>query len=353
MLQLYNVEIRTRRQVSGGQEASTEEHTVDDLGEFGLIDRISAVVGVSGAIAGIGDDTAVLDVGGAGYLLATVDMQVEGVHFSRTAATPLQIGRKAIAVNISDIAAMGGVPSYALVSLALSGKESTRFVDDLYAGMTAECRTHGAAIVGGNVTRTEGPVAIDVVLLGAVPRDEVVLRSGAQTGDALCVTGSLGNATAARLGRAAGIITSETALGQWIDDHMVPNPRVNAGRSLARSGLATAMIDISDGLSGDVGHLCAASGVGAELHGEYIPVTTEVERIAELLERDPLDLALSGGEDYELLLSVPENRILEARAACAPLPLHRIGTVTPQEAGIVLELAGVRRPLEREAWRHF
>jgi thiamine-monophosphate kinase len=167
------------------------EESIGALGEFGLIERIRNLIGPTTAVVGIGDDAAVLDVGSPDYLLATADMLVQGVHFGDD-ADPETLGRHALAVNLSDIAAMGGTPTFALTSLALPNSTTQGFAEGLYLGLRAEARRFDVAIVGGNISSTEGPVVIDVTLLGVVPRDELLLREGAQPGDALVVSGVLG-----------------------------------------------------------------------------------------------------------------------------------------------------------------
>jgi thiamine-monophosphate kinase len=286
---------------------------LDELGEFGLIARLTADIGTrSDVVLGVGDDAAVLDLGGEALLVATVDALVEGRHFLREVATPEQIGHRALAVNLSDIAAMGAEPLWALVSLLVPPQLPVEVLDGVYAGFRALAGRFGVALVGGNVAATDGPLAIDVTLLGRVPRGRVLTRAGGQPGDLLLVTGTLGAA-------AAGVLSSTPPAGLARDvllrarqAQLEPQPRVDEGRALAEAGVVTAMLDASDGLAADLGHLCEQSGVGAELEAESIPVDPAATATAAALGRDALDLALAGGEDYELLFSVhPGN---EARA---------------------------------------
>jgi thiamine-monophosphate kinase len=320
---------------------------VSDIGEFGLIERIAARLDRLTAVVGIGDDAAVLPLSGDEYLLATTDMLVEDVHFRREEMTPRALGRRALAVNLSDIAAMGGKPTFALTSIALPPDTSVAFVDELYAGLAAEARAFDVAIVGGNVTSTEGPISVDITLLGVVPRDEVALRSGARPGDALAVTGYLGNAAGYRL-------TREPESGRHGEEPPLPVPRVAEARALVSGGMVHAMLDVSDGLGSDAQHLARASGVGLVLYGERLPISIKARSAAQVLDVSALDLALYGGEDYELLIALPEDYVELARARLGKTQLAVIGTVLPADQGCMLErFGGTREPLRPGGWTHF
>lgn len=325
------------------------DRTVRDVGEFGLIDRISSIVGSPGAVVGIGDDAAVLDQPGSNYLLATVDMLVEGVHFPAGAAG-IAVGRRAMAINLSDVAAMGGTPTAALTSLALPPDTLLARVEQIYHGLSEEAKTFGVAIVGGNVTRTPGPLSLDVVLFGTVAKEEVVLRSGAQAGDVLAVTGVLGREAARRMTRdRAGSSREKTE-----PELSVPEPRVAAGRALASGHLAHAMLDVSDGLGSDLYHLARASEVGAVVYEEALPIALEARTSAAAQGVNPLDLALFGGEDYELLIAVAPDAVQRGAAVLGSVPLYSIGTVLPVDQGVLIEREGGRRePLRAGGWRHF
>lgn len=320
------------------------DETIPDLGEFGLIDRIHELVGTGGAVVGIGDDAAVLDVGSPEYLLATVDMLVEGVHFPND-ADPFDLGRRALAVNLSDIAAMGGTPTFALVSLALPAGTPTQFVETLYLGLRDEARAFGVSLVGGNMTSTRGPLAVDVTLLGRVPRGEVLRRSGARPGDLLVVSGTLGERTAQRLLHERDPASPPAS---------VPEPRIALGRALASGGLARAAIDLSDGLGSDLHHLARQSGVGAVLRSPPFPISLETFNAATHLGLDPLQLALYGGEDYELLLAIPPDRFNEAFSAANGVTLHVVGEITESGEGVRMQHPnGESWPVEARGWRHF
>lgn len=311
--------------------------SLSDVGEFGVIERLQRILGTAAVPVGIGDDAAVLDVGGPDYLLATVDMQVEGVHFLPS-ADARAVGQRALAVNLSDIASMGGLPTYALVSIAAQKELKVSYLEDLYQAM-AECAAqYSMSIVGGNLSGTSGPLAIDVTLLGSVPRDEVVLRRGARPGDALFVSGFLGAAAA----------------GRRVPPLPPPEPRVRLGRLIARNHLASAMLDISDGLAGDIHHLTAASGVGAVIEEHRLPIAAAAVEAARLDGLPPSHPALFGGEDYELLLAAHPDSVEALESLSAGVPLTRVGRIVPRAEGVTLhDLSGARVSLPPAGWQHF
>jgi thiamine-monophosphate kinase len=339
-----------------------EAMRLEDLGEFELIDRLTQLTSSLGARAdvalGIGDDAALLDPGGESLVAATIDALVEGRHFLLSSATPEEIGHKALAVNLSDLAAMGAEPCWALVSLLVPPSLEVSILDGVYAGLRDEAHHYGVAVVGGNVAATDGPLTIDVVALGRCPRGAQVTRAGGSPGDLLLVTGSLGAAAAGLLvardpKRAEGVARN---LQQRAHDAMVaPTPRVAAGQALAAGRLVTAMIDISDGLAADLGHLCARSRVGAELDASLIPVDPAAMRIASRYGQDSMMLALHGGEEYELLCAVaPESRdgaLAALRAVgCAPVV---IGRLTAPASGMTLQRSdGSLETLSPRGWDH-
>ncbi len=253
---------------------------------------------------GIGDDAAAIRPSRGMRLLITTDSLIEQVHFDLTFSTYDQVGKKAIAVNLSDIAAMGGIPRAFLISLALTARQTTQEIASLYRGIRQASR--GLDLVGGNISHTPGPFSIGITLLGEAAPKEIVTRGGAQIGDALYVTGTLGDAAAGleilRLGQNAKGFRS------LIQRHCVPTPRIQEGRFLATHAMASAMIDLSDGLSSDLHHLATQSGVGATLDLSKLPTSSALTRYALQAGVDPIQYALDGGEDYELLFSVPQIR---------------------------------------------
>ncbi|MBI4276941.1 MAG: thiamine-phosphate kinase [Armatimonadetes bacterium] len=332
--------------------------TIGDLGEDALLARLATVVGAPPpeVVLGIGDDTAVLRAESGKLLLATCDAQVEGVHFLADAIAPRQLGRRLLAVNLSDIAAMGGTPRWALVSAVLQADLPAAWLQEFYAGLREEGDGAGVALVGGNLARSPGPAVIDLTLLGDVAAEHLLTRSGARPGDALLVTGHLGAAGAGlevvrqpSLGARAG---AERLLGAYL----TPRPRVREGQAIGRSRLAHAMMDLSDGLGTDLRRLCAASGVGARVDVARLPVSPEVRAVAAAAGRDPVALALFAGDDYELLVAAPPAaagalaRMLEAEGTAATV----IGEVVEAAAGLTLrDPGGTLRPLEPHGWDHF
>ena len=319
-----------------------ESPALADLGEDRVLEFINRFVVTPECVVGIGDDTAVLPASN-NSLLTTTDSLVEGVHFRLVPGAVQRLGEKALAVNLSDIAAMGGEPRYALVSVVARPETPLRVIDDLYRGLVSEAERFGVSIVGGNLSSTTGPLVLDVTVLGYASRDLVVLRSGARVGDVIAVTGTLGGAAARRW-----LVES----GQEAEGTIpVPEPRIDIGRRLAAMRLPSAMMDLSDGLATDLHRLAAASGVGAVVNAGDIPVDIAARRIQDTR---PLDLALYGGEDYELLLTLQEEHVPAAIEAAADVPLAVIGTVLAPEHGVLLEEEGGNRtPLPAGGWQHF
>jgi len=283
-------------------------------GEFRLIERFTRpFTRGEGVVVGIGDDAAVLRPPRGEDLVATVDAVVEGVHFTRAFA-PEDVGWKSLAVNLSDLAAMGARPLWALVALATPPGADAGRLARLGRGIAACARRHGVSVVGGNVTAADR-LSLTVTVVGAVPRGRALLRSGGRPGDLLAVSGTLGDAA---LGIEAGAAASLRRRQRR------PEPRLALGREAA--GIARAAIDLSDGLLADLGHLCAASGVGARIEVERLPVSRAYRAATRGLSL-PHEGALSGGEDYELLLAVPPGRLpaLLAAARRSRTPLTVVG----------------------------
>ncbi len=333
---------------------------VKEIGEFGLIGRISAMLPgtAPGVIRGIGDDVAVLDTFSPEYLLATCDIQVEDVHFTRQAITPYQLGRKIVAINVSDIAAMGGSPRWALVSLASPGSTEVGYVEELYRGMKDQAVLAGAFIVGGNLSGMDSKVLIDLTLLGSVAPERLILRSTARDGDAVLVTGAPGESRAGmELIRRPDIGLNSSSSRKLVERHLCPQPRLLEGQLLARSGRVSAMIDVSDGLLADLCHICESSGKGADINAVALPVSSEVSSVAGASDADALEWVLSGGEDYELLFTadlkdVPALKKMlmeETGTSCT-----EIGRITPETGKVWLRLADGKRIMpSQKGWDHF
>ncbi|GER89390.1 thiamine-monophosphate kinase [Dictyobacter vulcani] len=296
---------------------------IAELGEFELIARLTAGLHThSEHEIGVGDDCAILDLGSEDLLLATCDSQVEAIHFMLQTSTPEAIGQKALAINLSDIAAMGGTPRAALVSLLLPATLPVAVLDGIYAGLRAEAQRFETAIVGGNISGAgpAGKLVIDITLLGTVRRGHAILRSGARVGDLLCVTGWLGDSAAGLQSFLQACPHIEPHDLHWVQRrHTTPTPRVQEGQVLGELGpeLVTAMLDISDGLSGDLQHLCERSDCGAQINLAALPLSTPLKAVAHDLQQDPVQWALHGGEDYELLLTLHPQALDTVRTALA------------------------------------
>ena len=333
---------------------------IEQLGEFGLIDRIQRALPVPGAdvIVGIGDDVAVLRAIGTRVWLATCDVQVEGAHFLREAIAPRDLGRKALAINLSDIAATGGTPRFALVSLGLPGDLGVEFMDELYAGLRAEAEIFGVDIIGGNMARSRLGIFIDVFLLGEAPRENVLLRSGARVGDKILVTGTLGDAAAGVALLTNRALTTTEAYAAMARSHRdTPTPRVREGQLIGAAHVATAMLDVSDGLASDLSHICERSGVSARVFAEHLPVADENRLLARAAYGDERHFALYGGEDYELLFTAPAaqaNALADKITRETGTRVSIIGEILPKDARRELTLPDGRViPLEARGWDHF
>ena len=332
------------------------------LGEFGLIARLTrGLERRPDVLLGVGDDAALLDIGADDLLVATCDAQVDGIHFIRGVATYEEIGYKALAVNLSDIAAMGAEPRWALVSLLIPEEVGTADLEQVYAGVRALGNRHAVAVVGGNVSSTGGPFCLDVTLLGTVDRSRAVRRAGARIGDAILVTGTLGAAAAGVLWstpveeRVVPPSLSRAAREKTHRAMAAPSPHVAEGRALAAGGVVTSMIDVSDGLAADLGHICRQSHVGAVLEAASLPLDASAREVADVYGRDPLTLALYGGEDYVLLCTVAEENVRAALEAIAGAGGEGfvIGRIVGASLGMQLQLeAGQFIPLEPRGWDH-
>ena len=310
-----------------------------------------------GVLTGIGDDAAVLEVAADKLLLATCDIQIDGVHFQMKAFSPEDIGVKSAAVNLSDIAAMGGVPRFALVSLAIPPETEATFLHRLYDSLQRSLRLHGAEIVGGNTAALPERLAIDVTLIGEVERDAVLRRSGASPGDVLCVTGPLGASRAGLMLLEEGAPSVETshrmaALGA----HRTPIPRVREGRTLSSTHWVSACIDVSDGLLGDARHLSEESGARIVIDTGRVPIADCAIAVARAAKVDAIDLALLGGEDYELLFTVPKNALdhvterLLRETGTSAVP---IGEVVDGPTELLLRRNGKCAPPDDHGFDHF
>ena len=301
---------------------------------------------------GIGDDAAVwLATGAQEFQMVTTDMLVEEVDFRRKWTTPRELGRKSIAVNLSDLGAMGARPCFFTVSLGMPANLTKRWIREFYDGLTACGLEHGAVLVGGDLSRAE-MITISITVLGESENRKILYRSGGRPGDILYVTGTLGKSAAGLKLLQQGITRSRSvSMREALRAHRTPEPRCAVGQWFAQSGNVRCMMDISDGLSSDLARMCAASGVDAEVSAEKIPIFAE----SELWGCDPLELALSGGEDYELLFAVPraKRHFLENLPPEFPTVTH-IGTMLEGDGKVWI--AGdriTRRRLPVRGFDHF
>jgi thiamine-monophosphate kinase len=328
-----------------------------DLGEFRLIERLLSKLGAggSGVVVGPGDDAAAVRIGDA-TALATADMLLEGVHFEIGLSTPADVGWKALAVNVSDIAAMGGVPRFALVSLGAPAATPAATLDQLYAGLDECARSYGVAVVGGDTIAADRLI-VSVAVIGEPGPAGIVTRNGAKAGDVACVTGAIGGAAAglALLRAAANDERAATVLGRFPElarSHQRPTPRVREGAAAAAAG-ATAMIDLSDGLGRDVGHICDASAAGARVDGPSIPLAEGVAETASWAGIDPIEMAIAGGDDYELALTIGADRVDALTQVLSPTKLTRIGAIV-EDGEVVLDRGdGTVEALNALGWDHF
>ncbi len=299
-----------------------------------------------GLMLGIGDDAAVINVRGTN-LVITKDLLVEDVHFILRHHPPRLLGRKSLNVNLSDLAAMGAFPKYALLGLGLPKRSETKWIREFFGGFKSAAKNFGVSLIGGDVTQAR-KVLVSVTLLGEAKN--IVGRDGAKPGDLLFVSGPLGEARegllllrrGARLGKSR---KQDRMLKAFLD----PKPQIELGMALASQKLVSAMIDISDGLSVDLSHICEESNCGAEIHMDRLPVSVDLK----VLQRRAYDFALNGGEDYQLLFSVPENKREALSRLQKKFDIVAIGRMIEQKGTFVVDRRGLRKKHPPKSWSHF
>lgn len=333
---------------------------LEKLGEFGLIYRIASAVELRNASSkvGIGDDAAVIGDGDTRTLVST-DMLVEGVHFNLGYVPLKHLGYKAVVVNLSDICAMNGRAEQVTVSIAISNRFPLEAVDELYSGILLACDKYGVDLVGGDTTSSLSGLVISITVIGTAKADEVVLRSGARPKDLICVSGDLGGAFLGLqiLERENRIFIENPAIQPDLTGHdyilerqLKPEARTDIIDILRQEGVVpTAMIDVSDGLSSELLHICKQSSVGCRVYSDRIPVDAATGMAAEALNLDVLTCALNGGEDYELLFTVA----LKDHARIKDNPaIHVIGHVTDASEGANLVSGETLIPVRAQGWKH-
>ncbi len=327
--------------------------TLGQVGEFGLIQRAKRIFdrpARPGLVQGIGDDTAVVKIGHNKALLYTTDMLIEDVHFSLKYEGFFDIGWKALAVNISDIASMGATPTWGLISVGVPVGIPVDNVDKLAQGVASLARKYRVGIIGGDTVKSPDRLVVNIALLGEAPAKEIIYRHGASPGDALFVTNCVGEAAAGleilrKSQRSA--VSGQQNRKHLIHRYLRPEPRVKESRLIVKYKLASSMIDISDGLHLSVKLLCAQSKVGAKIYLDKIPLNSQ---LATRNPQQALQWALSGGEDYELLFTVPKKKIQKALEL---FPHGWIGEITKDKKIKVLDQTGREVMIRNTGYEHF
>jgi len=342
---------------------SSKRTELSEIGEFGLIERLKGYLPAKSdkIIKSIGDDAAVIKNSDDSVQLISTDLLMEGVHFD-LAYTPLKhLGYKSIAVNVSDIAAMYGTPSHVVVGLALSNRFSVEAIEELYAGMKLACDAYSIDLVGGDTTSSRSGLGISVTVVGTSTVDDVVYRSGAQLNDLICVTGDLGAAFMGLqvLEREKQVYLANPDMQPELLDkdyiverQLKPEARMDVVKSLKSLGLKpTSMIDISDGLASELMHICKESNVGAYIYEEKLPIDPMTFDTAREFELDPLTIMLNGGEDYEVLFTIPQSDYEKVRNHP---DISVIGYVKSADEGVNIYTKGEHLvPVTAQGWNHF
>ena len=339
----------------------SERTEISSLGEFGLIEHLTRNIELQNAssLLGVGDDAAIIDHFGK-QTVASTDLLVEGVHFDLV-YTPLKhLGYKSVVVNISDIYAMNATPTQILLSLGLSNRFSLEAIDEFYEGVYAACKKYDVDLIGGDTTSSQKGFIISVTALGEVTPDQYVKRSTAQKGDLLCVSGDLGAAYVGLLflEREKKIFMESPGVQPDLENEsyvigrlLKPEARRDIVDFFTKEGITpTSMMDISDGLSSEVLHICKDSNLGAVLYEEKIPVSEEMKKAAFKFEIDPTACALSGGEDYELLFTIPQS---DYEKLVLNEQISVVGYMTEPEKGVnIITKGGSTHPLTAQGWNH-
>jgi len=332
--------------------------TLGSAGEFGFIRDLRTRLATRDPFVrlGAGDDAAVLRPAPGRDLVFTTDMMVEGRHFDLKTITPWQLGAKCMAVNLSDCAAMGAEPKAAVVSLGAPKTFPYKNLMSFCDGLVGWGRQFGCNVVGGDTVGSE-KLVVNVAMLGEVEKGKALRRDAARVGDILFVTGTLGDSGAGLHSLRHPGKKAKEARPLLHQRHLLPVPRCTVGRSLVRTGLSKCAIDVSDGLSSEVNHLCEESGVGAEIHAEAVPVSPALSYYCQELRLDTLKFALDGGEDYELLFTAPLRRLKEVLRRVpggTGVAITPIGRIVPRSRGVrLVDPQGRRRPLVPGGFDHF
>ncbi|MCA9472027.1 MAG: thiamine-phosphate kinase [Nitrospirales bacterium] len=337
--------------------------TVADTGEFEVIRALQATIGDSNLVSpyGIGDDAAVLPQKAGYECVISKDLFIEGIHFDRRFSTFSDIGYKATAVNVSDMAAMGAAPLYLLAGLAVPSSCQLAQIRAIYRGIRQLCKRYDMKIVGGDTCASRRDIVISLTILGSVKTHHALSRGGAKRGDLIFVTGTLGDSGAGlrllqRQTKGSTGHVPQSVVRFLKRRHLQPSPKIHLGQLLAQHRLATAAIDLSDGLSGDISHLCRASHVGALIDLAQLPVSRQCSAFLAAHRNLSKDLILHWGEDYELLFTVPSRKRsqLESLASDIRQSITCIGSIRHQKHGISLRREdGSSQPLTQQSYTHF
>lgn len=328
------------------------------IGEFGLIKKLSdgCLVRKNHVIKAIGDDAAAFMQPVGEVVLVTTDMMVERVHFLRNATSGYNLGYKSLAVNLSDIAAMGAGAREAFVSIAIPEDCSIEFIEDIYKGIKQLAASFQVNLLGGDTTGSQKDLVINVVVVGSAPKEEILYRSGAKKGDIIFCTGYLGDSRAGCHLILNKIEGDPETFKTLKNAHLIPKPYLREGKFLARCGGVHAAIDISDGLSSDLGHILEQSRAGAIIYAEKIPVSENLKKFCRLFNLDPVRYAVAGGEDYALLFTAaPDhaNKIVRKYREAFNEPLFEIGEIT-DSSQLELEFPkGKKEIITATGWDHF
>jgi len=328
---------------------------IKELSEFGFIDRIKegCLIRSEGIIKAIGDDCAVLKSADGSAILLTTDMLVENVHFRCDSTTPFLLGRKSLAVNISDIAAMGGIPKEALVAIAIPEESEIEFLDGLYDGIKSIAAEYDINLLGGDTVSSPKNLVISITLMGEAPEDEILYRSGARVADVIFLTGTVGSSAAG-----LDIAVGKRRFGKkdlLLAAHFNPVPHVKAGRIIASSKAANSLIDVSDGVISDLRHICEESGVGAIVEFAKVPVTELLREYCERYDLHLEELTLHSGEDYVLLGTVPRGSVgtLERALKSHDCSFFPVGEIVEEQRIMLKDLKGDIRELTARGYDHF
>jgi thiamine-monophosphate kinase len=329
-----------------------------EIGEFGFIKRISrgCTIRPETVIKGIGDDAAAFRTDGRLVSLITTDLLVERVHFLRDVIAGSDLGYKSLAVNLSDIAAMGGTAREAFVSMAVPEDCDLAYLEDIFQGMKDLGAKYGVNILGGDTTGSKADLIISVTVYGVVAQHEMLTRDAAKPGDVICSTGCLGDSRAGLHLILEELPADDSALTALLAAHLHPEPHLREGRLLAAATGVRAAIDVSDGLSSDLGHILEQSRVGAWIDAEKLPISGNLRHFCRRFDRSPVEYALTGGEDYTLLLTVASERadaVARAFESAFDRPLFAIGAITESMGMVLLQAGGDTLSISATGWDHF